>query len=180
MATKHIINCANQIDWLSIVTDLTPKKGKEILFDQSAYTAVPGYQELFSKWNSANFNAAAAKWINYYPDTDFSNSVTDKFSEIVGVTHIRSWISRIDPGCCTPWHWDVDDNEEEYLKLGKLRRFICHIGEPDFGHVLLVEKECHYFKANGDIYEWDNYRAWHGGMNCGTTPKFLYSFLGYN
>lgn len=180
MKTQYISNCANLINWIDIVAQLKTQPGKEVLFNKDAYTAAPGYQELFSKWGSANFNTASAKWINYYPGVNFSSDITETFSNIVGVNHIRSWISRIDPGCCTPWHWDVDDNEDEYLKLGNLRRFICHIGEPDYGHVLLIEEDCHYFKENGSIYEWENYKLWHGGMNCGTTPKFLYSFLGYN
>lgn len=168
------------IDWNSIIASIIDTPGRSIKPDKSVWnTANPAYKELYSQWEAADFNTASIGWINYYPG-DFDESLSTTFAESVGVTHIRSWISRINPGCCTPWHWDIDDHEQEYLKLGKLRRFSVHISKPAHGHVFIINDQCHYMQDQGTVFEWDSYKDWHAGMNCGFTPKFLYNFLGYS
>jgi len=164
--------------WDSIINKISELPGKEIILDRTALTGLE-YQKLFNLWGAAGYNQDSIKWTNYYA-TDYGYNIEKQFENILGVTHIRSWISRVDPGYTAPWHYDIDSNEEEYLKLGKLRRFVCFIGEPAVGHISIVENECFYNQANGNIYEWNNYRAWHAGANVGLLPKYQYNFLAYS
>jgi hypothetical protein len=177
---KFIINCSDKIDWNSIIDTIIDQPGKALIPEKSLWNERnPGYSELFSMWENANFNLSSAKWSNYYPGKDYDSSTINTFEDMLSVKHVRSWISRIDPGYCTPWHWDTDDNEQEYLKLGKLKRFSCHISQPAFGNIFIIGKQAHYFWEQGDVYEWSNHRAWHAGVNVGVTPKFLFNFLSY-
>jgi hypothetical protein len=178
--SKFLFNCANSIDFEPIVKSLVDRPGKDVLPDKQLWSERnPGYGELFSMWEAGNFNLSSAKWTNYYPGKDYPESVTSIFEDLLNVKTARAWISRVDPGYCTPWHWDTDDNEQHYLSLGNLKRFSCHISRPEFGHVFILGKEAHYFWNQGDIWEWNNHRAWHAGFNCGVKPKFMLQLLAY-
>jgi hypothetical protein len=177
---KFITNCSDKINWDSIIEVIINKPGKDLIPDKSLWNdRNPGYGKLFSLWEDANFNLSSAKWTNYYPGKDYDDCISKQFEDLLQVKHIRSWISRIDPGYCTPWHWDTDDKEDEYLKLGKLKRYSCHISKPAVGNIFIIGKQAHYFWEQGDLYEWNNHRAWHAGINVGLTPKFLFNFLSY-
>jgi hypothetical protein len=82
------------------------------------------------------------------------------------------------PGQCVPYHYDVEDKEKEWLDEGGLVRYVCFIDKPQFGHVLILEDKCLYNVKTHEIYKWDNYRSFHAGANCGTTPYYLFHFLG--
>jgi hypothetical protein len=164
--------------WISIINKLSKLPGKEIILNRNVLTGTE-YETLFNMWDSAKYNKDSIKWTNYYA-TDYGFTIEKYFESMLAVTHIRSWISRIDPGYNAAWHYDIDSNEEEYLKLGKLRRFVCFIGEPAVGHISIVENECFYNQVNGSVYEWNNYRAWHAGANVGLIPKYQYNFLAYS
>jgi hypothetical protein len=179
-STNFLFNCSDVIDWNEIIDEIKDKPGKPLIPDRALWNEKnPGYGKLLEMWEKSNFNFNSIKWSNYYPGKDYTDTTISIFENLLKVGHVRSWISRIDPGYCTPWHWDTDDNEEEYLKLGELKRFTCHISVADYGQVFLIGKEAHYFWKQGDLHEWSNYKAWHAGMNCGTSSKFLYNFLGY-
>lgn len=177
---KLITNCSKEIDCDGLVSSIIDLPGKDVIPMKAVWDERnPGYGQLFDLWEKSNVWLGSAKWTNYYPGKDYDDSTIGTFEKMLGVKHIRSWISRIDPGYCTPWHWDTDDHEHEYIKLGKLVRFSCHISQPQLGHVFLIGKECHYFQEQGEVYEWSHHRAWHAGMNCGLAPKFMLQFLGY-
>lgn len=179
-ASKFLFNCSDRIDFEEIVDNLKDRPGKDVLPDKKLWNERnPGYRELFDMWESGNFNLASAKWTNYYPGHDYPEQVTSIFEDILGTKTVRAWISRVDPGYCTPWHWDTDDHEQHYLSLGTLKRFSCHISKPEFGHVFILGKEAHYFWQQGDVHEWNNHRAWHAGFNCGVKPKFMLQLLTY-
>jgi hypothetical protein len=168
------------INWYDIVQSISAKPGKAITADQAIWNmGNPEYSKIYDMWQAGNMNMPSVRWINYYPDIDFDQSVSDEFAESVGVTPLRSWISRIDPGYCAPLHYDVDDNEEEYLKNGELRRFTCFIIHPLIGHVMAVDKEYLYSQPLGTIYNWPNYRAWHGAMNAGLRSNYMFHLIGY-
>lgn len=178
MSCRFVANCSDLINWQAIIDDISHKPGTAIIPDREKLASAE-YDALFEKWDNCNFNYSSVKWINYYTE-DLCQDVASIFEDLLGVTHIRSWVSRIDPGYSAPWHYDIDDNEQEYLKLGQLRRFVCYIGKPLPGHISIVEDSCHYLEQEGNIYEWTNYRAWHAGANVGLAPKFQYNFLSYS
>ena len=182
MQTKFLGNCSEFIDWESIVHTVSKRPGKLVTTDKSQwkYNTNPVYGEFIKMWEEANFNVGSVRWINYYPGEDFGDDVVAKFEELYQVTRLKVWISRIDPGYCTPWHWDTDDNEAEWINQGNIRRFICFMDPPQIGHMLAMEDHCFYKEAVGNVYEWENFKLWHAGTNCGLTPKFLFNFLGYD
>jgi hypothetical protein len=178
---KFILNCSEEIDWHNIIKQISYKSGKEISPSGGNWNLKnPEYLKIYNLWKDARFNMSSIKWTNYYAEVDYPDEIIRIFEQALNVTHIRSWISRIDPGYCAAWHWDVDDHEEEYLQLGEIKRFVCHIGNKDPGHVFVLEDTCQHNIQNGDVFQWSNYRAWHGGMNCGLTSKFMFNFLGYD
>jgi hypothetical protein len=179
---KFITNCSDIIDWDIVIQSISTRPGKLLTTDRQKWKVNenPVYGELIELWEKSNFNFDAVKWINYYPGEDFSDDVVVKLENLLNVKRLKVWISRIDPGWCTPWHWDTDENESAWLKKGRLRRFICFIDRPAVGHILATEEHCFYNEAIGNIYEWETHNLWHAGMNCGLTPKYLFNFLGYD
>lgn len=168
-------------DWDSIIDQLVDQEGSAVTTDPSRWNLdTPGYNEIFKSWKEANFNSAAIKWINYYPDTHFSNDVVQVVADTFGLTGVhRSWISRIDPGYMAPWHWDVDDNEEEYLKCGPILRYTVIIKPFANGHVFILGNDYYYNLPQHSIIKWDNHREWHSGINAGMEPNWMFHILGY-
>jgi hypothetical protein len=168
------------IDWYNITRDLFTKQGKAITADESIWNMDnPEYSEIYTIWKNGNINLSSVKWINYYPKVDFSNSVIDEFSETMRVKPLRAWISRIDPGYCAPLHYDVDDNEAEYITHGQLRRFTCFIMHPMVGHIMAIDNQYYYNQPLGTTIEWPDYKAWHGAMNAGLRTNYMFHLLGY-
>jgi len=87
-----------------------------------------------------------------------------------------AWISRIHPGKMAPLHWDVHDNEAQFMLEPDKIRFHCHITQPAFGHAVLVDNQCFYNQPQGATYKWDSRRYWHAGVNAGLGPKYLFNF----
>ena len=155
--------------------------GHTVLMDPSNYdSANPGYKEIFDLWTKNNIDPTTVKWTNYYPEKHFDKQVVLTVSDALGVRCLRSWISRVDPGYQAPWHYDVDDNEAEYLAQGNLRRFSAFIMPPHLGHVFTIKTEQYYDVVAGNLYEWDNYRDWHEAKNTGSLPHFMFHILGVN
>ena len=102
----------------------------------------------------------------------------NKFAELVNVIPRRTFVSEVYPGRCVPYHWDVEDMEEEWLKEGDLVRYACFMDKPKFGHIFILEDEMHYNPKQHDIIEWDFYKNWHAGSNCGSEPWYLFHMLG--
>jgi hypothetical protein len=177
--TKAIKHDIFSIEWNDIINEIKFKEGASITpsfdkwnLDNSEYI------KIYNMWKEANFNISSIKWINYYPEEHFPQTVIDCLSLHLNVSVLRAWISRIDPGFFAPWHWDVDDKEHEYLEKGYPKRFSCFIEEPDNGHLFVIGDECFYNQPQGTIVEWGDYKDWHCGSNAGITPKFMLHLLG--
>jgi hypothetical protein len=85
----------------------------------------------------------------------------------------------VPPGYCVPWHYDITDDEAEMLAQGQPLRFTCHISQPKFGQVFVLEDHVFANEAQGNVYQWTDWQQWHGGMNMGLEAKFLFNFIGY-
>jgi hypothetical protein len=169
----------NNIDWKKLTNQLLTQDGISITTDPLKWNLnTSGYLEIYKMWQSANFNSSAIKWINYYPNKHFHQSIIDNISDHLKIKHIRSWISRIDPGYFAPWHWDVDDNEQEYLSNGKIQRYSIFIEPPTFGHIFILGNDYLINESLGSIIQWNNHREWHSGINAGMVPKFMLHILG--
>lgn len=171
----------SNIDWSEIITDLSTQQGSPVTTDPARWDFdTPGYNEIHAMWKNANFNASAIKWINYYPVEHFSQTVIDQVAESLNLNGVhRSWISRLDPGYMAPWHWDVDDNEAEYLKQGAIVRYTVIIKPFAHGHVFILGDQYFYNLQEGKIIIWDNHREWHSGINAGMEPNWMLHILGF-
>jgi hypothetical protein len=162
------------IDWNSVINNL--ENGSIVTVDPARWNLDnPKYKEIVELWSSNNFNTESVRWINYY-DT---KEIEIKIAESLGITPLRSWISCVEPGYMTGYHYDIDDNEEEYLKHGKLKRYSIFISKPTTGHVFILNENYHFNSPQGSIIKWNSHRDWHNGINGGLHKKYMFHILGY-
>jgi hypothetical protein len=169
------------INWSDIISSLSTTEGVCVSFNnvENIPVGASGFNEIINNFKKANYDFSTIKWYDYFPGEHFAKSVEDEFAAIVNCTPCRSWISKVNPGYYAPYHWDIEEKEELYLSMGKLKRFTCFITDPKFGQVMIVEDQCLYNQPLDTIYEWPSYRAWHAASNAGLEPQLLYHFLGY-
>lgn len=136
------------------------------------------YRDVINTWQTAGYNLNDIVWYDYYPGKHFDIEVQNKFSELVNADPLRVFVSDIAPGRNVPYHWDVEDKEEEWLEQGDLKRWVCFIDKPRWGSVLILEDECFHNVEQGAIYEWDYYKSYHAGTSCGIHHQYLFHFLG--
>jgi hypothetical protein len=157
------------------------KDGEPVTTDPSRWDFdTSGYSEIHKMWQDANFNPNSIKWTNYYPDKHFTQELVDDVAFYLRLDGVnRAWISQVDPGYYAPWHWDVDDNEKEYLKKGNIKRYSIMMDLPAMGHIFILGNDYLYNAPRGAIFKWNNYKEWHAGINAGLTPKFMFHIIGY-
>lgn len=179
MKTVLLGKC-NTIDWQELINNLKNQKGEYRTYDATFYKNIDGrFDEIINLWNNAGYDKSkTVEWINFYPEKHFDRDIINKFEEWTNTTCVRAWISKIKPGRYAPYHIDIDDQEEEYLKRGNLIRFTAHPCIPAKGQVLIVGDTVFHMVEQGSVYRWSNYREWHGGGNCSFEPKYLFNFLG--
>lgn len=162
------------INWNHVISEL--KDGNVVTVDPSRWKMDnPEYRSILDLWNSKNFNTSSVKWINFYGHKDIEIEISNQLK----LNPLRSWISCVEPGYMTGYHYDIDDHEQEYLKNGPLKRYSIFISEPDVGHIFILGKEYYFNRPQGTILKWGNYREWHNGINGGLSNKYIYHLLGY-
>lgn len=176
------------INWDSIVESIVPRTGDHntvtSVVDRSESSAegplLDSYREIIKTWTDVNYDLEKIQWWDYYPGEHFDISVQDKFSKIVNAEPRRVFISEVMPGNMVPYHWDVEDKEEEWLANGdNIVRYLCFIHKPRHGQTLMLEDHCFYFDAQQhEIFKWDSYRSYHAGINAGYEPYYLFHFVG--
>jgi len=136
------------------------------------------YQEVLGTWIDAGYNLEEIIWNDYYPGHHFDIEVQNKFADIVNADPLRVFVSEVVPGRNVPYHWDVEDHEQEWLAQGPIERWICFMDKPRWGSILILEDQAFHNVSQHSIYKWDNYRSWHAGTNCGIYPQYLFHFVG--
>jgi hypothetical protein len=176
---EFIGNCKTII-WQELVESLKDQEGDSRTYGVNFYINADGrFNQVIDLWKQAGYDkSGTVEWINYYPGKHFDQSVISKFEEYTNTNCVKAWVSKIKPGKYAPYHWDIDDHEEEYLKQGKLVRYTAHPCVPSKGQVLIVDKQVFHMEQRGNVYKWEDHRAWHGGGNCSFEPKYLFNFLG--
>ena len=175
----------NYIDWDKIIRSIVPMSGDKntvaLVVDRSEPVAtelVTEYRTIIKTWQDANYDLEKIEWYDYYPGDHFDVEIQNTFAKIVEAVPKRVFISEVMPGRCVPYHWDVEDEEKEWLKEGKLVRYVCFIDKPKFGHVFLFKNVCFYNREQHEVHQWGHYKDFHAGTNCGTEPFYLFHFLG--
>jgi hypothetical protein len=177
---KHVGNCSSIIDWDSVIADLEKQTPAYVGPSHKEGDDIPGLYKVTDLWKRAGMKTEAeggtVAWDMFFPGTNFDKSIADKFAEFVGLEKYNScWISRIHIGRMAPWHWDVNDDEVNLAARTDIKRFHCHIGKPNHGHILLLEDQCFYNQQQGETYQWPSRTSWHAGMNSGLVPKYLFN-----
>lgn len=178
---NYIGNISNLIDWQVVVDKLAVTEPGYIGPRHSSKDDIVGIQEMAKLWDDAGFvlinEGGNAGWDMFFPDKHFDKNIVDTFASYVNATPLSCWISRVNPGCMTPWHWDCNDNEEYYSTLNTVR-YTCHISKPGIGHAIMIEDTCIHNQEQGAVWQWPARTSWHGGINCGFEPKYLFNFFG--
>jgi len=162
------------VNWDNVISNL--KDGSVVTVDPARWNmANPEYKKILNLWQENNFNIDAVKWINFYDTKDIEIELAEKLN----ITPLRSWISCLEPGWVTGYHYDIDDNENEYLKHGKIKRYSVFISKPSLGHIFILDNSYYYNNKQGKVLEWNDYKDWHNGINAGLTNKYMFHILGY-
>lgn len=189
--TQYIGNTADKINWDNIIrlcqdSDYPDKNTVTSVVDRSEAEAsgdsklLASYRNVIATWQQAGYNLKDIIWYDYYPGQHFPLEVQTIFSEIVQAKPLRVFISEVLPGKIVPYHWDVEDKEDEWLeKYGMLYRYVCCIDKPRPASVMVFDKEVLYFNTQGDIFQWNSYKDYHSAANGGEYPQYYFHFLGY-
>jgi hypothetical protein len=162
------------INWNNIINNLVD--GRVVTVDPERWNmSNPEYKAMLDLWKSKNFNTDSVKWTNYYNTTDIASKLATELT----ITTLRSWISCVEPGYMTGYHYDIDDNEKEYLTHGLLKRYSVFMNEPTVGQLFILGKDYYFNKSQGTILKWSNYREWHNGINGSLENKYMFHIIGY-
>jgi hypothetical protein len=182
---KNLGNISNEFNFEGIVESLnTPNNGfKDVIsiLDENGslkQTSDARAQETMSKLFAAGYKDPVWNNLTFFPNTHFSEGIVHFLDKKLGTVCTQCWINRVPPGAVVPPHTDWDGREEELEKLGELFRYSLHIGQPDPGHMFWLEGDCLYMEDEGQLYQWNDSGALHGGGNSGYTNKYLLIYRG--
>lgn len=169
------------INWQELIDSLEKQEPAYVGPSHSRKDNIPGVHDVLDKWDTAGYvlqaDGGTAGWDMFLPNKNFDIKIVDSFAKFVGMDSYNSaWVSRVNPGMMVPYHWDVHDHEEELIKKGNFKRWHCHMSLPTFGHAFFADNQCFYNQEQGAVYEWDDRRHWHGGINCGLVSKYVFNF----
>lgn len=182
-SAKFLGNCSGVINWNSVVQDIKQQIAPTVapMRGMGYSNRVPDKIELsdeFNKtleiWNTAGYKATdeggSVEWHMFYPDLNFDKSVVETFCDYYKISsYTNCWISVIHPGNISPWHVD------QYKINNNNKRYHCHIGLPEMGHIFMLENDYFINNTQGDAYVWNDAKSWHSGVNAGKTSKFLFN-----
>lgn len=162
------------INWNTILSNIETNRSRDITVDPSIWDPNnPEYAKILELWNRHGVNTDSVKWTNYYLDVQ----IQELFAEQIGCLALRSWVSRIDPGYMTGWHWDVDENEAVYKNAGNVVRYTYFLDKPKLGHMFLIDDQYYVNVPQGTLVQWKNYTDWHCGTNGGLEPFYMYHLI---
>jgi len=188
---KFIANTDNLINWNNVIelcqsSTTGDKNTVSSVVDRSEAEAVgnrgllDSYRKVIGTWQQAGYDLNQIEWYDYYPGEHFDISVQDTFAKLIGAEPLRVFVSEVYPGVTIPYHWDVEDKEEEWLaEYGMLYRYVCCMDVPKPASVLMFDTEALTLNTQGDIYEWNHYKDFHSAVNGSDSPQYYFHFLGY-
>jgi hypothetical protein len=179
---KFLGNCSEIVNWNEVIADLLTQSASTIapisgngyldncLPDEIAKSNE--FEENIKIWKDAGYKSVnqggSAEWHMFYSGINFDQAIVSKVADFFKIEKVnRCWISMIYPGKCSPWHVD------QHVVPENTKRYHCHIGTPEMGHVFMIENDYFINTSQGDTYLWNDVYAWHAGFNAGRTPKFL-------
>lgn len=182
----YVGNCNDLVDLDSLINQVSLSKGSARNGNQPYSPSMNLSERLKKEFEKMNSTWKKAGYLDlnnfvytiYRPDTDFDNLHISKISESLNITPLNVWISSLTPGCCVPYHTDLEQNEDQWSTLGTLVRYTVFIDEPKIGHIFLIDEDCFHMTERGSIFKWNNWKEYHIGMNCGLERKYMLHIVG--
>lgn len=175
-------NLSDQIDFEELLRTLKPGYQEEFYaFDRDGNIpddVNPDDKDYVERIHDAGYKDPICRDMLYYPHYHFNESLVYKLDQIFGSICNMCWINRALPGRVIIPHQDYDDREQILEKYGTMVRYHVHIGEPQPGHVFILDTHAHHMEASGNCYKWDHYTDWHSASNSGFDAKFILSYRG--
>jgi hypothetical protein len=183
MAT-FIGNSNDLMNWADLVSLLEsiPPRNRGSTQDDDIHIENPKVEALIKIWEKAGYvDSPSVQWVDFLPVDHFPQQWVNKFATYVNAVPAGCWVSAVPPGFLVPWHPDYKSpsQEQELLKKGVPNHYTVYICEPSFGQVSIIDNHAIYNATQGDVYKWDHWQDWHGGMNMGTKTKYMFNFFGW-
>lgn len=134
--------------------------------------------ENVSNWDRAGYPDPICNGVIHCPHFHFDDKFLHAINQRLNIIADRCAISVTRPGQVIAPHTDVDGREESLRSIGEIKGFHIHIGEPDPGHVFMIENQTFYMQDCGAIYEWDQWDSPHSGANAGLTTRYVIAIRG--
>lgn len=173
---EFVGNCGHLINWVDVINSL-PEDGDKSYYKPEEWKKKDEYSTMNKLWSDAGVSEGVVLVDNFSPGEHYDNKVTKLVEKYLGLEEIESWISKIKPGFCVPYHWDFDPKLED-ITGRPMQRFSGHISEHKFGHVFVVDDQVLYGGEPGDLYKFPETTSWHAGGNLGLVTKYMYHFIG--
>lgn len=171
-----LLGTCDVVDWDAVIRDCENHEPDYIGPSHKRGDDIPGLDEILDIWDMAGYKTVeqggTVAWDMFIPGKQFDRSVVDLFNNYFNLSCENVWISRVNPGRFAPIHWDAHDKEKN---IPECKRYHCHIGNPEWGHIFIAENQCFYNQPRGCTYEWSSRKLWHAGVNCGVTPKYIWN-----
>lgn len=189
---KNLGNISNKFDFTDIFNDLEKFKDLEVtvnvIEEFKEYEKHSTPEKMLEESSDFQWVGHLVKagyrdpiWIGpptFNPSVHFKTDIVHFLDNLLGTYCTQCWINKTLPGSVSCPHFDIDEREEILSRYGVLKRYTIHIGEPDVGHIFVVEGKCMHMEPHGEIYEWDENLSVHAGANIGLTPKYLLIYRG--
>lgn len=136
----------------------------------------PWKKDQWDRWLKTGYDMKGVSWNMIYWHHLGMQSMEDfKLPIDVKADRVEWWFSKINPCCVFPMHVDAFKTE-----CKNFRRFAVPMQDYVDGHIFIYEgKNLESYKA-GDVYEFENPRAWHGAGNISMEPKVSLQFVCYD
>lgn len=175
-------NLNDQIDFEGLLRSLKSGYQEEFYaFDKDGNVqddVTPGDKEYVEKINKAGYTDPVGRDMMYYPHYHFDKNLVHQLDEIFGSICTMCWINQALPGRVIIPHQDYDDREQILEAYGTIVRYHVHIGEPQPGHVFILNDHAYYMEKQGNCYLWDHHKDWHSASNSGLIPKYILGYRG--
>jgi hypothetical protein len=136
----------------------------------------PWKRDQWQRWLNTGYDMKGVGWNMFYWH-HLGMASPDELSLPIDVTadRIEWWFCKINPCSVFPMHVDAFKTE-----CKNFRRFSMPMQDYVPGHIFIYEGANLENYQAGDVFEFDNPRAWHGAANISTEPKVSFQFVCYD
>lgn len=174
--TKYIGNLNEVIDTKELLDSL----GEGFYEVFNVWDTIPSgtNKKDIERWKSAGYPDPICDGPCHFPHFHFNSKFLYAINSRLNIIADRCAISVTRPGQVVPPHIDQDGREKSLSSIGEIKGFHIHLGQPEQGHVFMIENQAFHMQDCGNIYEWDNWESLHSGANVGLTTRYIMAIRG--